>query len=93
MYFTLSQFQHLMIALFGGLLLMLIIVVGYLSFRLTIRGPQKPVEEERKLYDFPDGLQESEHHIPLFVILLAAGILGWGVFYLIAIGLGWIHVQ
>jgi hypothetical protein len=93
MYFSISQTQYLIIALFGGLLVVLILAVGFFSFRLSIFGTRREEEEEEKGHEFPDGLREGHNHVPLFIIFLTAGILLWGILYVLAITRGWIHVQ
>lgn len=91
MYFTLSQVQYLALALLGGLLLVLVLVVGYWSFRLSLsrRDPEQPTEVQ----EFPDGLSEGNRPMPLFLTLLIVAILVWGVGYVIAVAVGGLHVQ
>ncbi|MBM4047575.1 MAG: hypothetical protein FJ279_20915 [Planctomycetes bacterium] len=86
MYFTLSQIQYLALALLGGLLLVLVLVVGYWSFRLSLsrRDPEEPGEVQ----EFPDGLSEGHRPMPLFITLLIVAILVWGVAYVIAVAVG-----
>lgn len=97
MYFTVSQMQYFALAVFGGLILLLIIGVAYWSFRLGLRAPAEPGSEREKqegdAHEFNDGLLEGSRPIPLFTILVFFSVLLWGVMYIIAIIGGWIHVQ
>lgn len=90
MYFTLTQKQYLILVLFGGLLMIQILVIGYWSFRLTVR---KEKEEDAEGNEFPDGLREGNRPVPLFIVLLTGAVLIWGVAYVIAIALGGLDVQ
>ena len=97
MYFTLTQIQYLMLALFGGLLLVAVIIIGYLSFRLNLAG-KRPDEEtalDRREPVGDDALELSEGRgpIPLFLTLLIAAFLIWGISYVIAVAMGGLNVQ
>jgi hypothetical protein len=90
-YFTLSQLQYLILALFGGVLLFILIALGYWSYRLSLTR-HDPKRDDRVM-DFPDGLQETNRPVPLFMILLICFVLMWGVAYVIAIVGGILHAQ
>jgi ABC-type Fe3+ transport system permease subunit len=92
MYFTLSQKQYLILAVFGGLILLQVLVIGYWSFRLTLSRRRRDQSAEQ-YREFPDGLREGNRPMPLFVVLLIAVVLVWGVGYVIAVALGGLHVQ
>ena len=93
MYFTLSQTQYLVLSLFGGLLVVAIIAVAFFSNRLSLFGSRDEQSDGEEDVKFPDGLREGHGHVPLFIILLTAGILLWGIAYVFAITKGWINVQ
>jgi hypothetical protein len=96
MYFTLSQKQYLILAVFGGLLLVNILVVAYWSFRLSLTRPDPDEEEAEEEFD-PDHLEGQVEHkdrpIPLFVILVIAAVILWGFAYVIAVATGGHPVQ
>ncbi len=95
MYFTLSQIQYLILAVFGGLIMLLIMAVAYWSFKVGLmpRSETKPEEENETAHEFNDGLAEGNRPVPLFIILVFLAVLLWGVMYVIAVIGGWIHVQ
>ena len=96
MYFTLTQMQYLMLAVFGGLLLVLVLVVGYWSYRLTLRRRtgQEAADAEQDVPEAADGaMQEGHKPVPLVIVLLFAATLVWAVAYVIAVALGGINVQ
>ena len=96
MYFTLTQLQYLMLALFGGLLLVLLLVVGYWSYRLTLKQ-QAEEEADGADEDAPEAADGAMHEghkpMPVVIVLLFAAILVWAVAYIIAVALGGINVQ
>ncbi len=94
MYFTLTQMQYLMLAVFGGLLLVLVLVVGYWSYRLTLRRKAEQEAAEEDVPEAADGaMQEGHKPVPLLIVLLFAATLVWAVAYVIAVALGGINVQ
>lgn len=96
MYFTLSQHQYLILTVFGGLLFIQVLVLGYWSYRLSLarrdrhEGETDETEEER---EFPDRLREGSRPVPLFIVLLTGAVLIWGVLYVIAVAVGGLNVQ
>jgi uncharacterized membrane protein len=94
MYFTLTQLQYLMLALFGGLLLVLVLVVSYWSWRLSLKrkAANKTAEEEVSTAG-EDEVSEGNKPVPLVIVLLFAATLIWAVAYVIAVALGGINVQ
>jgi hypothetical protein len=92
MYFTLSQRQSLVLIVFGGLVLVEILIVAYWSFRLHLARRDRD-ETRADTEDFPDGLQQGNQPIPLFLILTIAVLLVWGIGYVVAVALGGLHVQ
>ena len=99
MYFTLSQTQYLILSIFGGLLLVAILIIAFWSFRLSLARRRAAGKAEsytgadEDVLDFSDGIRESKRPMPLFVILLVAAILIWGVAYVLAVALGVLNVQ
>ena len=93
MYFTLTQMQFLMLALFGGVLLVLVVALGYWAWQLSLRRQAEAAEEEAETEEFADGLKEGHGRMPLLVTLVFAAVLVWAVAYVIAVALGGINVQ
>lgn len=93
MYFTLSQQQYLILVVFGGLVFIQVLVIGYWSFRRGAARPERQDEEIEEEREFPDGLRETNRPVPLFIVLLTGVVLIWGVLYVIAIAMGGLDVQ
>ena len=93
MYFTLTQTQFLMLALFGGVLLVLVVALGYWAWQLSLRRQAAPPADEEETEEFADGLKEGHGRIPLIITLVFAAVLIWAVAYVIAVALGGINVQ
>ena len=92
MYFTLSQLQSLVLIVFGGLVLVELLVVAYWSFRLNLaRRDSQEIEPDTQ--EYPDGLKQGNQPIPLFLILTIVVLLIWGIGYVIAVALGGLYVQ
>ena len=90
MYFTLSQEQSVVLIVFGGLLLVLLLITAYWSFQLHLARRK---ERETPETEYADGLRESNKPVPLFLILLIVVVLVWGIAYVIAVAFGGLHVQ
>ena len=89
MYFTVSQTQYLVVALLGGVVFLVAVAVGFWAWRLTVTR----VRDEGQPLEFNDGLREGNRPVPLFVALLAAVIVLWGILYVLAVAGGGLHVQ
>jgi hypothetical protein len=92
MYFTLSQTQYMILAVLGGVLLVIVLVVGYWSFRLSL-SRKREGDKIADIESFPDGLKEGRQPLPLFITLLILAILIWGVAYVVAVSIGVLNVQ
>jgi len=93
MYFELSQEQSLVLVVFGGLILIQILVVAYWSSRLNLARRERQDKASTDVEEYPDGLGEGNNPIPLFLILVIAVTLVWGIGYVIAVAAGGLHVQ
>lgn len=95
MYFEMSQTQFLGLAILGGLLIVAILVIAFLSHRMNFarRGEGQAAELHEEGEEFPDGLRDGNKPIPLILHLLIAGLLIWGVVYTLAYAYGGLNVQ
>jgi hypothetical protein len=92
MYFTLSQQQSVALIVFGGLLLVQILIIAYWSFRLHLARRDRE-ESKTDTEEFAGGVRQGNQPIPLILILSIAVFLVWGIGYVIAVALGGLHVQ
>jgi len=92
MYFTLSQIQSVVVILGGGLLLVLILIGAYWSFRLNLarRGPEEAPTEKAEA---AEPAASGDKPIPLLLILVTIAVVIWGVAYILAVALGGLYVQ
>lgn len=99
MYFTLTQFQYVGLAIFGGLLVIAIIAIAIWSYRLNLRTVEEQdadseVENTREdSPEFADGLQEGSKPMPLILVLLIAFFIIWGLGYTLAHAFGVFYAQ
>ena len=71
-----------LILLFGyGLLGFLALTLAHLSHELACGRRRGPPEATVR---FPDGLEEGHGPVPLFLVLLYAGLAVWAVLYVLA---------
>lgn len=92
MYFTLSQIQSVVVVVGGGLLLVLVLAVGYWSAQLNLakRRPEESLSEQKDEAGVP---VSGDKPIPLFLILIIVACVGWGIAYVVAVAVGGLHVQ
>jgi fucose permease len=79
-FFSLFDFQYFILALFLGLISVLII---YLSFG---KGEGR-AEEDIEHPQFPEVLQEERKRIPTILLFVYLGFLVWAIIYVVFIGI------
>ena len=80
--FSLIQWKYIILALFSGLILVILLFFAYQSRFYKIGK-----EEEKSIEEFPDGLKIGKGKMPIFLILIYL-ILGlWAIFYTIMISI------
>jgi hypothetical protein len=83
-FFTVLDFQHLMLALFLGLVAALVIYLGLRSGRYRgRRGTELPPSES----GYPDGIEARDNPVPPVLIFIYLGFAVWFIFYVIFFGL------
>jgi len=97
MYFTLTQFQYLGLAIFMGLLVIAVLGIAIWSYRLNMKAKANAedsmVTDEQGDHEFADGLREGNNGIPLIIILLITFLILWGVGYTLAHAFGVFYAQ
>ena len=79
-FFSLFDFQYFVLALFLGLISVLII---YLSFGSEEDETKESVED----IQLPEGLKEAGNRIPMILLFVYIGFLAWAIIYAIFIGI------
>jgi hypothetical protein len=102
MYFTLTQFQYVGLAIFGGLLLIAIIAIAVWSYRLNLQSqegenadsPESPeIGPDEDSVEFQDGFREGHKPMPLILVLIIAFFIIWGLGYTLAHAFGVFYAQ
>ena len=83
-FFELLNFQHVMAYLFPTLLFMVVFGVALAFAHLHTRDAQ--VRKETITGRYADGLEERDAPYPLVMMLIIAGALIWGFFYILMHG-------
>jgi len=79
-FFDLLSLQYTVLLIFGGVALVLILILACYSDRIVL--PKKK-ESPREGHRFPGDLVEGNSPVPLVIALVIAGLAIWGVFYVI----------
>jgi hypothetical protein len=82
--YALLNFQHVMAYVFPVLLFMVIFGVGLAYSHLHTRDAQARKEEIIKR--FADGIEDRNAPYPLVMMLIIAGAVIWGLFYILMHG-------
>lgn len=84
-FYHLLNFQHVILYIFPTLIFMLVFGAG-LAFTHFRRE-----DSDRRMHEiygrYPENIQDREAPFPLIMTLIIAGVLLWGVFYILGIGL------
>ena len=84
-FFELLNFQHVVMYAFPALVFMILfgLALGYRHFI------SETAEQRKKtvLYRFPENIEDRNAPFPLGLMLLIAGTVLWGFFYILCIGL------
>ena len=83
--FALLNFQHVMGYIFCGLLFMIVFGVGlaYSHFH----GQDAELRQKKIIKRYADGIEDRDAPYPLMMILVIAGAVIWGFFYILMHGL------
>jgi len=84
-FFDLLNFQHTMAWLFPTLIFMVVFGVGLAYSHL--RGKDAEARKKRIIADFADGIEDRDAPFPLIMMLIIAGTVIWGFFYIVMHGL------
>ncbi len=83
-FFFLQDFQHWLLGLFLGLILAILVYLGFTAYEdSNARAGQKAEEE----VVYPDGIRGRNFPIPLFIVFLFLGFVIWAILYVIFIGM------
>lgn len=83
-FYDLLNFQHTMAWLFTGLLFLVVFGLGLAYSHLHADDSQ---ERKKAVYGYyPDGLETKNAPFPMVMLLIIAGTLIWGFFYIVMYG-------
>ena len=87
-YFALLDLQHMVLALFLGLGLVILLYAAWMGYR--DREPDEPAErpgETREDEDAEPGGEHEDNPVSPMLILLYVGVVTWMVAYVIVVGI------
>jgi len=82
-YFTLLDFQYVVLLVFLGLTALILIYLAFSGYHKE-RGRRKRRDETE---DYPEGIQVERNRIPPILIFIYVSFIIWALGYLIVIGL------
>lgn len=83
-FFFLKDFQHWLLALFLGLVLAILVYLGFTAYADSSARAKEKAEEE---FTYPDGLHGRNFPTPFFIVFLYLGFVIWAILYVIFIGM------
>ena len=84
-FFPLRNLQHFILYLLPALISVLLFAVGLAYSHFGRKGKQEGLEISDHV--FPGGIREANGPFPLVLLLIIAGVVLWGFFYILAIGI------
>ena len=81
--FSLMQWQYVILALFVGVIMVILLFFAFQS-RYYRAGKVKKKEE---MHEFSDGIKEGDKPIPVFLIVIYILIGIWGLSYIIMVSI------
>jgi hypothetical protein len=82
-FFSLLDFQYVMLLTFIGLIALVLIHVGLSGDDFFLRKKSRKEEVE----EYPGGIRAANKPIPLILIIVYAGLAIWAVTYVVVIGI------
>jgi len=82
-FFDLLDLQYLVLAIFLGLITVVLIYLGLQSYVFSRKGKEEEAVEE----EFPGGIQVQNHRVPPFLIFVVIGFFLWAIAYVVLYGL------
>jgi hypothetical protein len=79
-YFSVLDFQYIVLLIFLGLVSLIILYVAF--------GPTGRTPKDETIEEFPDGIREKNNPIPAILIFLYAGYAVWAISYVVYRGMG-----
>ncbi len=83
--YALLNFQHVMACFFTALIFMVVFGVGLAHTHLHTKDAE--AREKEVVGRFADGIEERDAPFPLVMMLIVAGAVIWGFFYILMHGL------
>jgi hypothetical protein len=83
--FALLNFQHVMGYIFGALIFMVVFGVGLAFTHLHTKDAE--LRKIQIIKRYPGGVEDRNAPYPLVMMLLIAGVVIWGFFYILLHGL------
>ncbi len=83
-FFFLQDFQHWLLSVFLGLVLAILVYLGFTAYTDSRARAGEKGEEE---FTYPDGIRGKNFPTPYLIIFLYLGFVIWAVLYVIFVGM------
>ncbi len=83
-FFFLLDYQHWLLAFCLGLILAILVYLGFSAYEDSSSRSNKKTEEE---FTYPDGIRGKNFPTPAFIIFIYLGFIIWAILYVIFVGL------
>ena len=83
-FFFLQDYQHWVLAVFLGMVLAILVYLGFTAYSDSGARSGKKGEEE---FTYPDGIRGKNFATPLFILFLYLGFFIWAILYVIFVGM------
>ena len=83
-FFTLLNFQHIILYVFPTLVF--IVLFGFALAYSHLCGKNSEKRKRTTLYLFPEGIEDRNAPFPIVLVLTIIGTLVWAFFYILMIG-------
>jgi hypothetical protein len=83
-FFFLQDYQHWLMAVFLGIVLAILVYLGFTAYSDSRARADEKAEKE---FMYPDGIRGKNLPTPVFILFLYLGFIIWAILYVIFIGM------
>ena len=83
-FFFLQDYQHWLMAVFLGIVLAILVYLGFTAYSDSSARAGKKAEHE---LTYPDGIRGKSFPIPVFILFIFLGFFIWAILYVIFVGM------
>ena len=83
-FFFLQDYQHWLMAVFLGMVLTILVYLGFTAYSDSRARADEKAEHE---FTYPDGIRGKSFPTPVFILFIYFGFFIWAILYVIFIGM------